>query len=261
MKYSKSFLRIYKKIAVPFYKIQAGISQKFAKWAHKGLMIAEWCIDNPEYYNHDMDLYYQWGTYGRAYWVERGVYNILALQNFEKPVLIELCCGEGFNTKYFYSKNATHVYACDFCEKAIKEAKKKYSMDNIEFCVADIRNDIPNSVSGMHPTNIIWDAAIEHFTPQEISDIMNRIHEVLSYNKGILSGYTIVEKEGMKSLEQHEYEFRDMDDLKRFLSPYFKNVTVFETIYDDRHNLYFWASDSVIPFAVKWSHYTKTEEI
>jgi hypothetical protein len=47
-----------------------------------------------------------------------------------------------------------------------------------------------------------------------------------------------------------------MDDLKRFLTPYFKNVTVFETIYSERHNLYFWASDGILPLSQNWVHLT-----
>ena len=71
---------------------------------------------------------------------------------------------------------------------------------------------------------------------------------------GILSGYTIVQIEPGKSLSHHEYEFKDKEDLKRFLEPYFKNITVFETIYPDRHNLYFWASDSILPFSLNWKN-------
>ena len=102
--------------------------------------------------------------------------------------------------------------------------------------------------------NIAWDAAIEHFTPEEISSIMTNIKERLT-NDGIFSGYTIVEKDdGTKHIHQHEYEFKDMEDLKSFLTPHFKNVKVFETIYPDRHNLYFWASDEVIPFDKNWGY-------
>jgi len=56
----------------------------------------------------------------------------------------------------------------------------------------------------------------------------------------------------IKSLSHHEYEFQDKADLMRFLRPYFRSVTVFETIYPDRHNLYFWASQGVLPFAPDW---------
>jgi hypothetical protein len=59
---------------------------------------------------------------------------------------------------------------------------------------------------------------------------------------GILGGYTIVERPNGKSLSHHEYEFKSKEDLARFFTPHFKHVTVFETIYPERHNLYFWAS-------------------
>jgi hypothetical protein len=100
--------------------------------------------------------------------------------------------------------------------------------------------------------NIIWDAAIEHFTPGEIAKIMDNIKSRLT-DDGMLSGYTICERlDGTKSLSHHEYEFKSKDDLLRFISPYFKNVIVFETEYPERHNLYFWASDEVIPFGPGW---------
>lgn len=252
----KKLLKMYKYLTVPVWKVLARISQWLAAITHKQLMLAEWCVDNPEFFDHDIDLYYQWGKEGRAHWLERGIYNILALQMFEKPIVVELCCGEGFNTKYFYSKVAKKIWACDFEKDAIKGAKKKYLMDNIEFVVADIRKQIPLDLGGEYITNIIWDAAIEHFTPEEIHKIMSAIKMRLKKRNGILSGHTIVERSEGKSLEQHEYEFKDKEDLERFLTPYFENVVVFETIYDNRHNLYFWASDGVVPFHKNWEHGT-----
>lgn len=127
----------------------------------------------------------------------------------------------------------------------IKFARKNYGRaGNIDFLVGDIRNDIPEGPFD----NIVWDAAIEHFTENEIKSLVNRIKSVLRAD-GILSGYTIVEPahEG-KHLHQHEYEFHNKEDLARFLSPHFKNVQVFSTTYPDRTNLYFYASDSLLPF-------------
>lgn len=66
-----------------------------------------------------------------------------------------------------------------------------------------------------------------------------------------------MEQKGV-SLKQHEYEFADKEDLKRFFVPYFKNVIVWETIYEDRHNLYFMASDGELPFTKEWEHWTTT---
>lgn len=62
--------------------------------------------------------------------------------------------------------------------------------------------------------------AVECFTPAEINTIMEDIKAILYAQKGILGGYTIVERKGEKSLEQHEYEFKNMEDLERFLALY-----------------------------------------
>ena len=70
---------------------------------------------------------------------------------------------------------------------------------------------------------------------------------------GVLSGYTIVERQdGAKSLGQHEYEFKSKQDLARFFKPVFKRVKIFETLYQSRHNLYFYASDGKVPFDHDW---------
>jgi hypothetical protein len=77
---------------------------------------------------------------------------------------------------------------------------------------------------------------------------MTRIKVVLAPS-GILSGYTIIEpKDGGKHLHQHEYEFHNKEDLARFLTPNFKNVHVFETVFPSRTNLYFYATNATLPF-------------
>lgn len=163
--------------------------------------------------------------------------------------MLEIVCGDGFNARNFYSLRSELVVACDFDPKAIKTAQGKNSAPNIEFLLADIRTEMPEGKFG----NIIWDAAIEHFTPDEIEKILNGIKSRLT-DDGILSGYTIVERaDGTKSLSHHEYEFKGKEDPLRFFQPHFRNVTVFETEYPERTNLYFWASDGVLPFGLGWS--------
>ena len=244
-------------LGIPFWKKVASLSRSFASYTHKMLFLSEWCANNPENFDHNIDLYYMWPKYCIPHWLERGIYNVLAMQIFENPIVCELCCGEGFNTKFFYSVNAEKIYACDFDSNAIAEAKRKHNRENIEFVVADIRYQIPDTSNGKYFTNVIWDTAIEHFTEEEIDTIMRKIHDILSATNGIVSGHTIVKRFEGKSLEQHEYEFANMEDLKRFFSPYFKNVLVFETIYEDRHNLYFYASDGIIPFDNGWMHWDR----
>jgi len=154
--------------------------------------------------------------------------------------------GGGFNAHFFYSIRVGSMLSVDFDPKAIAYARRNFTAENVRYELADIRTQMPEGIFD----NIVWDAAIEHFTEAEIDQLMGNIKKRLTPT-GTLSGFTIAEKtDGKKMLPHHEYEFKSKEDLARFFRPHFKNVKVFETIYPDRHNLYFWASDGILPFMV-----------
>jgi len=240
--------KIIRAVLQPIHGLEASLSARWASGAHRRHMWSQWRWgNNPEFFDHHQDLHYQWSASRNPMWVERGVFGGLTLKGGN---VLELSCGDGFNAKNFYSIRSKNVLACDFDPSAIALAKKKNAAPNVTHILADIRTDMPKGVF----QNIIWDAAIEHFTPSEIEKIMSDIKQRLT-SDGILSGHTVVEREdGTKHLHQHEYEFKDMKDLARFLRPHFKNVRVFETMYPSRHNLYFWASDDILPFDPEWTH-------
>lgn len=224
------------------------VGRQFNAEVHSLKMFHDWGVHpQPEWMDHFIDQHFQ-TRHGRAtLWMERGVYGILALKRGGR--FLELCCGDGYNTFHFYSPFAESVIAVDFDDSALAHARKHNTADNISFAKADIRTGMPDG----RFDNILWDAAIEHFTEDEIAAIMNGIKARLS-DGGILSGYTLIEKEDGKHLDQHEREFRSKQDLADFLTPHFKNVAVFETIHPQRHNLYFYASDGVVPFDSDWPH-------
>lgn len=239
----------------PFFEwlinLEASVARKWVANVHHRLLMVQWKITpHPEHYDHHIDLYYNWLESRNSLGWERGVYSNLVLKG--KDVL-ELACGDGFNARNFYSLRSNKVIACDFDPKALRTARRKNSTANVEYVLADIRYNMPNGKFD----NIVWDAAIEHFTQQETALILQNIKTRLVLD-GILSGYTIVEKaDGTKSLSHHEYEFKSKEDLLNILEPYFKNIIVFETIYTSRHNLYFWASDGILPFMPQWTYGVK----
>lgn len=214
---------------------------------HQLQFLIEWGVDNPEYFDHFLDQHYLWTSTRNSFPWERGVFSSLAIKSDSN--VLDLCCGDGHITYHFYSLRAKSIFAIDFDRNAINHARKNFNISNIEFHLGDIRTDIPDRLFD----NIIWDAAIEHFTENEITNIMAKIKSVLKED-GILSGYTIIESTtGKKHLHQHEYEFRNKEDLARFLTPYFKKVQVFTTEYPSRTNLYFYATDSILPFENDWN--------
>lgn len=232
-------------------KAIALFSRNFASYWHATQQNYEWNVPpQPEWFDHYCDQFYQFRKNQNPLWLERGIFGLLAIkQNAE---ILELCCGDGFNAYHFYSIRAKNILSVDFDKEAIPHAKKYNQAHNIEYRLSDIRYNIPTGKFD----NIVWDAAIEHFTEEEIDEIMKNIKERLKSN-GILTGYTIVESaRGNKSLSHPEREFRSKEDLKSFFEPYFKNIKVFETIYPSRHNLYFYASDNIIPFDSHWEHLT-----
>ena len=215
--------------------------RSMSRFTHKLQFLIDWVADTPENFDHQIDLNWQWHVKRSSFPFERGVFSNLAIANGSD--ILDLCCGDGFNSYYFYSQRARTVTAIDFDRFAIKWAKRNYRAANLRFELCDIRNSIPDGPF----QNVVWDAAVEHFTENEISSIMGRIKTVLTTN-GVLSGHTITEApDGKKHLHQHEYEFRDKADLARFLSPHFKNVHVFETVFPERTNLYFYATDGALP--------------
>lgn len=233
--------------------LECYLARKWVSSAHKRLFKVQWDLaPSPEHFDHHIDLFYQWLATRNSLWLERGAFGSLTLKGKK---LLELACGDGFNARNFYSLRSESVIACDFDSTAIATATSKNQADNIEFLLADIRTQMPEGEFD----NIVWDAAIEHFTETEIDDILKNIKTRLA-GGGILSGYSIVERDdGVKHIHQHEYEFKSKEDLLRFFQPHFKNVKVFETIFPTRHNLYFWASDGVLPFDDAWQFMISTQ--
>ena len=242
-------LRVTKKIlpVLGLAKANSRFTRALASAAHHFQFLVEWGVDNPEYFDHYLDQFYAWRKTRNSLPWERGVYSGFALQattvDGKKPTVLDLCCGDGFLSYHFYSLVADSVVSVDFDPNAIKFANRNNKASNARFILGDIRTDIPTGVFD----NIIWDAAIEHFTETETQTLMATIKSRLAKD-GILSGYTILEgDDGAHHLHQHEYEFHDKEDLARFLTPHFAHVQVFETTFPNRTNLYFYATDGKLP--------------
>lgn len=236
-----------KRATEALFGIEAAIAKRWSSAAHKRLFMAQWGLGTPpEHFDHSIDLHWKWTKTGASYWLERGVFGGLALKGGD---VLELSCGDGFNAKHFYADRSRSVTACDFDPAALKTARAKNAAANVRFVLADIRTDMPEGQF----SNVVWDAAIEHFNHNEIGHILGEVKRRLEPG-GILSGYTLAEKDdGRAHLHTHEIEFSGMADLKALLTPHFANVRVFETVHPERHNLYFWASDGEVPFAPGWA--------
>src|SRR5882724_11294107 len=214
-----NFLRKRLGFAKPFletlFSREARVSEWWVAGAHHRLYLAQWGIlPVPEFFDHKIGLYWMWRARRAPHWVERGVFSLLALEPGCRA--LELCCGDGFNAHFFYSARVGSTLSVDFDPKAITYARKYFRAENITYQLADIRTQMPEGIFD----NIVWDAAIEHFTETEIADVMANIKKRLTPT-GILSGFTIVERsDGKNMLPHHEYEFKAKDAFATRLSPH-----------------------------------------
>ncbi len=209
---------------------------------HKAQLYCQWAVKpNPEWFDHFIDQHYQWSATKNPLGWERGIFNLLAIK--EGASILEICCGDGFNAHHFYSIRAKNIVSVDFDPRAIAHANKHFKTDKTDYRLCDIRKSLPEGTFN----NIIWDAAIEHFTLEEMDTIFKGILARLTPS-GILSGYTIIKADHGSSHDDHEHEFESKEELRGKLKQYFNHVVVFDTKYPDRHNLYFFASNEPMSF-------------
>lgn len=240
----------------------AMLSRFFAGQIHRFLFFVEWRIPPyPDNVDHNIDMYYRWRKEGIAHWIERGVYNMLAIQLFEKPVVIELCCGDGFFSYYFYSNLAKQVIAVDYDKNVMKRNRWKYKKSNIVYSEMDISKgfDLTMKLNG-DVTNIIFDAAMEYFSFESMNQILSEAKELLKRKHGIFSGQLPAAKDSM-STRNTFLHYENRKEVGLLLSKYFENVVVFETNYADRKNFYFYASDGIVPMSVGWEGISESNSV
>jgi SAM-dependent methyltransferase len=213
--------------------------RKLSYLSHYAQFVLQWGVRPVSgWFDHYLDLHYLWRKTRTPLSCERGILGLLAIR--QGADVLELCCGDGFNTFHFYSIRAGKILAMDLDRDAITSAQKNFAVDNIEFFAGDIRRDMPNEQFD----NIVWDASLEYFTADEIDKLMAEVKARLRPG-GILSGQVIIQD---VQSEEHSHIFRSTEDLLRFLRPHFQHVRLIETRYPSRHNVYFYASDTTLPF-------------
>jgi len=190
----------------------------------------------PEWFDHRADLY-RWAELRVPFWVERGVFSREVM--FQGCRVLDLCCGDGFYPYYFYSGTASQIDAIDRDPTAIIHARKWHGHPTIRYVQQDlIADEFPDTDYDV----ITWDGAIEHFSLDEIRQVLQKCVKAMRTPYGVLNGYTIIARDSGKSHPDHQHEFCSAEQLKDLLREFFPFFGTLETKYSERHNLYFRAA-------------------
>ncbi len=136
----------------------------------------------PSWFDHRMDLYYLWPE--NLFWLERGVLP----RRHMKPgcTVLDLFCGDGFFSRYFYSTIADHVDAVDKDSKAISHAAKWHAHPKVHYAQLDA---VTTAFPRKHYDVIVWFEGIEHLDLSEYAVVIQRIKAAIGMN-GLLVGST-----------------------------------------------------------------------
>ncbi len=243
---AKYLIRLSKKLGAE--SVSLSISQ-LARWlafnAHKIQHVVQFGAEpKPEWFDHNIDLFHGWPNTGNPDVWERGIYNLMALRPNGK--VLDLCCGDGFYSRFFYATKVKSILAIDFSDSAIRHANKLYSHEKIKFVTGDVTRDIPIEKFD----NVVWDSAMCLFSDEQVKDVLVNLKSRLGTD-GILSGHIGYEPD---QYQLTKTSYKSISDIEKRLSPHFDNVRVFSTQYQNRLNLYFFASDGDLPFDKNWTN-------
>ena len=196
----------------------------------------------------DIHLYYRWPVEGHLGWMEQAMFNIFALQMFEKRKVLELGCANGWYYREFYSNICNLSYTgCDLNSDTIDEAIRKCKrskLRNASFVVADISKEMP--LENENLSNVFWYASMCMFTKEQRADILLEIAKRLKNSAGILSGSCEI-----KSLYDDQWSYyvgllESEEELKNELNGFFRNVFIIRS--SGKNSVFFMASDGNLPF-------------
>jgi len=137
----------------------------------------------------------------------------------QDKIILDFGCGEGYGAALL-AKSAEKIVGLDYSTAAIKKAKQKYVLHNIEFICSDLRKiNFENESFDM----IIAFQLIEHLAHPEVF-----IAKAKAWLKkgGI---FLLTTPNRRASLVQHPYHFREytQEELREFLKKHFLKVELF----------------------------------
>lgn len=240
----KEILKKIRECAVRFILFFVDGGAEISRWCTKNIYKLQfelrWKYLNPIYFDHQIDLMYKWNKTQDPFWLKRGILSNIQIRKFPEAKVLELGCGDGFNTYHFYcDKNVKSVLACDYTEEAVRFAQKVYNNKRIQFMVVDLTKEFPTIENDY--TNVICDATLNCFTMEEIRILLKNIRQCLEEKKGIFSGLIQYSKSNLWG--HYITNFNSAEEFEVLLNEYFAEIDILTEEENGTGNVYFAAKN------------------
>lgn len=191
-----------------------------------------WTFGNvPHWYDHSLD-YWKWPADLHPHWLERGIYAVQVMTPGCK--VLDIGCGDGFYSHYFYASIAGQVDAIDLDRNAIAHARRYHAHSNLRFVQ---QNAVTDRFPDTNYEVIVMDGALGHFQPEDLDALLRRIRAALAPG-GLFVGFEVAESEDAQSWD-HPIALPDEQAFRDLLAPYFPHVAIYTNHTPGRYNVYF----------------------
>lgn len=193
-------LRILRERGLAGSELQQRLADRLITRHYEARRRLEWDLaaEQPHFYDHRLSaLRLATGTTGEISglpWA-RAFYAADAMKPTDQ--VLDIGCGDGFFTRYFYASCADNVDAIDVEPTAIQHAKRHSAAPNIAYTRADATTDpFPAPAYDV----IVFDGAIGHFPPDTTNRLLRRIASALNPG-GIFVGSESLGRDGTDHLQ------------------------------------------------------------
>jgi ubiquinone/menaquinone biosynthesis C-methylase UbiE len=208
------------------------VSTECGRMAADNMMKAQWSHSIPEYFDQRIQFLNQ-ETYCADHFIVASAKMLEAIPL--DGVVLDLCCGNGYQPWAFWSKRASKVVAVDYDKNAIKQAKNIHKKANIEYVEANILEyDF-----GIDKYNtVMMRGAIEHFSVANQIVICKNIAKALKLTGCFCGDTPLNPKNNSKLLTHHENEWSTPQEAEAVLKAAFSNVQTMVMPSRDRTTIY-----------------------
>jgi SAM-dependent methyltransferase len=194
-------------------------SQRLAAICAKLLFIRDWQLEargRPQFFKHSMNLALWPFDPARWAFVARGVYAREAMHRGCK--VLDLCCGDGAYSRFFFSDIAGRVDAVDLDEYAIAYARRFHAAPSVRYSRLDI---VAEPFPERDYDVVVWNAAICYFSEPDIRRILEKI---VAASRPEMKLFGMLPK--ANGWIDHKTEFSHVADVEKYLRQFFDEVAV-----------------------------------